>query len=204
MSITHFLRKSLVHFSKCHLSNSEVSGYIMIGRHQGRLLVWISMLRRFWCWNVASAEESRFADETVNNDADVLFCPVDKILQCWGEKRAMLYLHLSLFFCRETPVKQENQAHRETLAPQYGKKQNKKTLIWKALKHKKVSEQHSYLISRVCFRVQEESEEKRENPDPLVLLGPPDLKDHQEMMVLKEALYVLIINYLFGVWKRHS
>lgn len=48
------------------------------------------------------------------------------------------------------------------------------------------------------FRVQEESEEKREKPDPLVLLGPPDQKDHQEMMVLKEALYVLTINDLFG------
>lgn len=72
-----------------------------------------------------SAEESRFADETVNNDADMLFCPVDKISAVLRRKKspAMFYLHLSLFFCRETPVKQENQAHMATSALQYGKKQ---------------------------------------------------------------------------------
>ncbi len=113
------------------------------GHRQGR----VSEYR--WCadfdarmWR--SAEESRFADETVNNDADVLFCPVDKISAVLRRKK--LYLHLSLFFCRETPVKQENQAHMETSALQYGKKQThmQNSNIKRQLKSLRIT--HSYLV----------------------------------------------------------
>lgn len=76
-----------------------------------------------------SAEEGRFADETVNNDADVLFCPVEKTSAVFGRKKSVIpcFTHISLFFYRETLVKQENQAHRETSALQYGKNTYKQT-----------------------------------------------------------------------------
>lgn len=121
------------------------------GHRQGRL----SEYR--WCadfdarmWR--SAEESRFADETVNNDADVLFCPVDQISAVLRRKKspAMLYLHLSLFFCRETPVKQENQAHMETSALQYGKKQTHMQNSKTSKRKLNVSEEHTHISYLVC------------------------------------------------------
>lgn len=170
------------------------------GHRQGRLSEYwcfADFVARMWC----SAEESRFADETVNNDADVLFCPVDKISAVLRRKKEpcrALLTSLALFFCRETPVKQENQAHMETSALQYGTKTNSHMQNSKTSQKKSWKSQNNTLISHIScvyFRVQEESEEKREKPDPLVLLGPLDQKDHQEMMVLKEALYVLTIKY---------
>lgn len=125
--------------SKCHWSNSKLAGYIIIF-----ILIWWLMevdmvkvicLSEYWCCTdfharmCRSAEESRFADETVNNDADVLFCPVEKTSAVFGRKRVCdtMFTYISLFFCRETLVKQENQAHRETSALQYGKNTYKQT-----------------------------------------------------------------------------
>lgn len=177
------------------------------GHRQGRLSEYrccADFDARMW----RSAEESRFADVTVNNDADMLFCPVDKISAVLRRKKSFTYISL----CFSVGRRRWSRRTRPTWRRRPSSTAKKQTHTCKTLKHqqqqkKSWKSQNNILISHISFvyfRVQEESEEKREKPDPLVLLGPPDQKDHQEMMVLKEALYVLTINYLFGVWKRHS
>lgn len=91
--------------SKCHCSNSKPSGYIMIF-----ILIWwlievdivkVICLSEYWCCTdfhatmCRSAEEGRFADETVNNDADVLFCPVEKTSAVFGRKRVWYHVLLT-------------------------------------------------------------------------------------------------------------
>ncbi len=124
-----------------------------------------------------------------------------KSLQCWGEK-SFTYISLCFSVGRLRWSRRTRPTWRRRPS---STAKNKHTC--KTRKHQKDSwkSQNNTLtshISCVYFRVQEESEEKREKLDPLVLLGPPDLKDLQEMMVLKEALYVLTSNHLFGVWKK--
>ncbi len=123
------------------------------GHRQGRLSEYwccADFDARMWC----SAEESRFADETVNNDADVLFCPVDKISAVLRRKKspAVLYLHLSL--CFSVGRLRWSRRTRPTWRCRPSSTAKKQTHTCKTLKHPKKKSwksQNNTLISRVCI-----------------------------------------------------